>query len=301
MNDKRNKITYRLREQFKKLSTLFHYRVVSHEDWNKSEDVVKCELIRTYNFGNSRLSIRIERDDINNSGEIRFHILRFVTSEIYHYDYEKPLIAKSRVLTYEEFKDVISSILKNVSFKEEVIEKLNKLNLFDVDLNLLLISHKDFIGKLMNVKTSNDLIFDETISKMDALTSEIDGKLEDIDEKIYSIENKLKQDHHYLELLREKDRILAEIEKIEAEKLNTIKERRVIEKQRNVLNYFQSEKKRVNQYLINNSVENLRVRKGLGRVVDNMLETHDFDVFDSDFENLPKTLNVPFTFEMLKK
>lgn len=307
LNDKHQKISYALRDQFKKLRDVFHSNEQRNNSGSGSDGVF--DIIRKFNIdpshgAKSTIGIRIKHDDKQDHGKINLYVFRKIVEKpnsrygIFYHNNEKPLFAVSKDLTYDELRIILNQISLGDT-ESSVIEILNKLKLFGFDLNILTLSKDSFETLLLELKTETDNCFEYLEENLIKSYHE-SIKNKDVAETSLEIETeKLIENEEYQKLLKEKSELDLKISKFEKE-FNKAKTVANIEKQKlDMLSNFMKEREKIVEKEKNDLLNNLSARNKMRVLISDLTYYHAVDNLLNlkvDFSTI-KNQSDYFTFE----
>lgn len=309
LNDKHQKISYALRDQFKKLRDVFHSNEQRNNSGSGSEGVF--DIIRKFNIdpshgAKSTIGIRIKHDDKQEHGKINLYVFRKIIEKpnsrygIFYHNNEKPLFAVSKDLTYNELRLILNQISLGDT-ESSVIEILNTLKLFDFDLNILTLSKNEFEKLLSELKTETDR-YVESLENTLVEHYKASLKNKDLAENSLEVETgKLSENEEYQKLLRERAELDLKISQFEQEfdKAKTVAKE---EKQKfDILSDFMKSRDKIFEKRENNFVNNLATRNQMKVLISDLMHYNAFEKLlglNEKFDK-PKIQGDYFTFEMI--
>lgn len=232
MNTKQNKYSYRFRDHLNALKKAVNGDC-SSRSFSHSGNEGRFDMIYHFHLGeNVYLGLRIKHDDVEETeNQINFYAVRYLNKKSdrtfhsrYTYKYKNqipPMFNSSKNLSGEEFKMIMKTIIHKSS-QESVIDYLNETNIFDFDLNVLLLSDEDFKKELKKHVSDNEKIFQDVCNKLESLNVSLVEEDEKNDKKIKEEQERLNEDQEYLDLLNKQKEIEALLKEKET-KLTSLK------------------------------------------------------------------------------
>lgn len=270
--DIKNKISHRMKYHFSHIRSIFNDIVLTRTN-SKSGLEGRFSLIYKMFFNeNSYIGFRLKEDDISSMDQcIQFYVVRFLEKSNYRGIPSRKIVSVSKELSVCEFFDIMKSIL-SIETKESFVRILNEKEIFCFDLNCCLLNLSDFTKSFMN---------NEMIKEQFKIINEIEVKnnltLENVEENMSKVNELLANDQEYQELIKQRKIIEDKIKEKELNATQCNNEKKVAEKVKELIEYFNSSFKRIDKTghsEISKYVNTLHLIKEMGERL-NKLNLHE--------------------------